>query len=741
MTFNYQENIFLPTSISKNSVEWLIEYEKDEIEKLERKLAQTSKMSSGLLEVLESMDLKLSALESRMRPIFEETRNLSQIATSIDKRVEELGSINKHFEAASIEKSILEKEPRIGHLTPYFESIDRLRLSFVYIKDLELKDSEDLLKKLCSQIETATLSVASLFKRTLSDYGNQTRTLLCSLNTANVTPMNETKYPIVVGDGKVLESIVEMMTFLDEAKEFHYQQSRSSVSSSKGRQIDITSRLKLSDIDPRLLLAETRSSYLLELCENLLRKSITNVKEKAANVIEDVGKNDETNSALPSASTGGGKVPHSTGYSKGTSPFLELTLLILRTLSHEWKLVNYLYSLKGQLNIDLNAANSSNDGANDCFEDIIATLLARYREAANIICSKAMKIQTSDMTNFFFIYDVLEIFAKYLSEKDNALFGDWQEALKHAPKSGDLIYKTINDFVGVSLKSFDEFSEEIKNSGTKITMLPEDGTVHEISSDVMSFLKRIVEYSNVVEVVLQLPASDKSQNEEILVQDYTPKLAHIYQKSRKNIKSHSRTKSLSNVLAETSSYVRKIIQNLIQNLESKSKAYKKDKKNILPSIFLLNNINYLYRNFKTNERLVMIAGSEFSRKLQERAQESFDSYQESWKSLVTLLMDTLILKDPKNPSKSEKQTIKDSFSHFGADFDEQVKLHRKVIVPDLEIKDKLVADIKKNIIPLYSRFLDKYRSVPFTSNPDKYIKYDVEQVNKILEELFDSSRK
>lgn len=40
---------------------------------------------------------------------------------------------------------------------------------------------------------------------------------------------------------------------------------------------------------------------------------------------------------------------------------------------------------------------------------------------------------------------------------------------------------------------------------------------------------------------------------------------------------------------------------------------------------------------------------------------------------------------------------------------------------------------------LSSRCLVRYSSVPFTKNPEKYIKYRVEQVGDMIDRLFDTS--
>lgn len=40
---------------------------------------------------------------------------------------------------------------------------------------------------------------------------------------------------------------------------------------------------------------------------------------------------------------------------------------------------------------------------------------------------------------------------------------------------------------------------------------------------------------------------------------------------------------------------------------------------------------------------------------------------------------------------------------------------------------------------LWVVFLCRYGNVPFTKNPEKYIKYQVDQVGEMIEKLFDTS--
>jgi exocyst complex protein 7 len=43
------------------------------------------------------------------------------------------------------------------------------------------------------------------------------------------------------------------------------------------------------------------------------------------------------------------------------------------------------------------------------------------------------------------------------------------------------------------------------------------------------------------------------------------------------------------------------------------------------------------------------------------------------------------------------------------------------------------------IIPAYRIFLDKYKRMNFTRNPDKYIKYSVEDVESMINRFFDTA--
>ncbi|WAQ95596.1 EXOC7-like protein [Mya arenaria] len=81
----------------------------------------------------------------------------------------------------------------------------------------------------------------------------------------------------------------------------------------------------------------------------------------------------------------------------------------------------------------------------------------------------------------------------------------------------------------------------------------------------------------------------------------------------------------------------------------------------------------------------------------------------------------------------EKQNIKDKFTGFNKELDEILRTQKGYAIPDTELRTQMKKDNIEFIVPAYRIFLEKYRKLNFTKNPDKYIKYTVENVEDIIE--------
>lgn len=83
--------------------------------------------------------------------------------------------------------------------------------------------------------------------------------------------------------------------------------------------------------------------------------------------------------------------------------------------------------------------------------------------------------------------------------------------------------------------------------------------------------------------------------------------------------------------------------------------------------------------------------------------------------------------------------IKERFKGFNDGLEELCKIQKAWAIPDVEQRDKIRRAQKTIVKETYGAFLNRYSSVPFTKNPEKYIKYQVDQVGEMIEKLFDTS--
>ena len=76
---------------------------------------------------------------------------------------------------------------------------------------------------------------------------------------------------------------------------------------------------------------------------------------------------------------------------------------------------------------------------------------------------------------------------------------------------------------------------------------------------------------------------------------------------------------------------------------------------------------------------------------------------------------------------------------FNKELEEIFRIQKGYAIPDQDLRESLKADNKHFVCPPYKIFLEKYEKMNFTKNKDKYIKYSVEDVEKIINQFFDTS--
>ena len=170
------------------------------------------------------------------------------------------------------------------------------------------------------------------------------------------------------------------------------------------------------------------------------------------------------------------------------------------------------------------------------------------------------------------------------------------------------------------------------------------------------------------------------------------------------------------------------IDYLKTNLEQRAKNYKKP---TLTTIFLLNNYHYILKTV-LNSSLNDVVGKELEPRYKELITTMSEDYQATWKKAIEYLLEV-------NAGRSAKlapQKIKEKFKGFNSEFEDLYKMQQQYSIPDKELKVKIRRGIIDLIVPLYNKFLERHKDSDFTKHPEKYIKYDSTQLEKMLNEFF-----
>ncbi len=81
--------------------------------------------------------------------------------------------------------------------------------------------------------------------------------------------------------------------------------------------------------------------------------------------------------------------------------------------------------------------------------------------------------------------------------------------------------------------------------------------------------------------------------------------------------------------------------------------------------------------------------------------------------------------------------IKKRFAGFNITFDELYSSQRHLAVPDPELRGQLRAEAVDLVLPKYKAFLEALGGLEFSTKPGKYIKYNLQVVETMLNKFFD----
>ncbi|XP_055264523.1 exocyst complex component 7 isoform X8 [Moschus berezovskii] len=326
-------------------------------------------------------------------------------------------------------------------------------------------------------------------------------------------------------------------------------------------------------------------------------------------------------------------------------------------------------------------------------------------EGENIVVAARKAIIRHDFSAVLTVFPILRHLKQTKPEFDQVLQGT-------AASTKNKLPSLITSMETVGAKALEDFADNIKNDPDKEYNMPKDGTVHELTSNAILFLQQLLDFQETAGAMLA--SQETSSSATSYSSEFSKRLL--------------------------STYICKVLGNLQLNLLSKSKVYEDP---ALSAVFLHNNYNYTLKALEKSEliQLVAVTQKTAERSYREHIEQQIQTYQRSWLKVTDYIAEKNlpVVQPGVKLRDKERQMIKERFKGFNDGLEELCKIQKAWAIPDTEQRDKIRQAQKSIVKETYGAFLNRYGSVPFTKNPEKYIKYRVEQVGDMIDRLFDTS--
>ncbi|KAJ0527844.1 putative exocyst complex component Exo70, cullin repeat-like-containing domain superfamily [Helianthus annuus] len=313
---------------------------------------------------------------------------------------------------------------------------------------------------------------------------------------------------------------------------------------------------------------------------------------------------------------------------------------------------------------------------------------------------EAVAIGQRSSEKLFRILDMYDVVADVLPDFET-LFVD---------ESGELVCNEVKAVLSglgeAAIGTFVEFENAVKGENSRRAL--QGGEIYPVTRYVMNYLKLLVDYSEILNILL--PNS----------QDYD-----LNSKEVDDIDS-------GDTLSPVSCRLLSLITSLEANLEEKSRLYDD---NALKYIFLMNNILYIVQKVKDSD-LRNLLGDRWIRKHSGQIRQWHTSYLRSaWGKALLCLKDDGI---GGGSSSASKLLLKERFKNFNACFEEIYRIQSLWRVPDDQLREELRISISEKVLPAYRAFVGRFGSqLDGGRHSGKYVKYTIDDLENYLSDLFE----
>lgn len=691
------------TSIQKADIDNKLEREKNNLQNLNEALNKSNTNTTNMLTILQSFENRLRKLENTVEPVYNETEMLRRRQENIEKTMVTLDNVLGYYHVAKEVEEFIKEGPHNCGLEKYLSIMDRLVQAHNYFNkhnptSLELTD---VIRVYDDGKEALVIEFRTLLGRHCRPVPP---VMILDMISTDEELQGSDDIQLEHLPEKILTELSLISTWLfNNTKNTEYMKdytrSRSSmlIKSLQG----LKDHMKTSTGNSAISLFSMANSPAAGgkgkttkdmPARKSVRKLAHSFKRRAATALMqspfDPGHKRQGSHA---------ELPKEENLDVEVDIYITELSALLKLIQSEAQLMSGIIADKHHRSV---------------FDNIIQEGLDSVIKNGELLAVNAKKsISKHDFINVLSVFPVLKHLRSIKPEFDLTLEGC-------ATPTRAKLTSLLSTLGSTAAKALEEFALSIKTDPEKASM-PKDGTVHELTNRTIIFLEPLLDYADTAGAMLLLHGEQAAPSEAV-----DPKKSKI----------------------RLADYITKTLSALGLNLTIKAETYSDP---TLRPVFMLNNYHYILKSLKRSGLLDLIHtwNKDVGQYYEDRINEQKKLYSESWSRVMhyitevhepisqqrILAMETSKLKD------KEKQNIKDKFSGFNKELEDILKIQKGYAIPDPELREQMKKDNKDFIIPAFRMFLDKYKRLNFTKNPEKYIKYSVQDVAEVVDKLFDMS--
>ncbi|XP_074777775.1 exocyst complex component 7 isoform X3 [Athene noctua] len=725
-------------SARRREIEDKLKQEEETLSFIKESLEKSDQLTKNMVSILSSFESRLMKLENSIIPVHKQTENLQRLQENVEKTLSCLDHVISYYHVAKDTEKIIKEGPT-GRLEEYLNCMDKIQKAVEYFQDNN-PDSPEL-NRVKSLFERGKESLESEFRSLMTRHSKPVPPILIlDLISGDDEMETQDEMSLEHLPESVLHDIIRISGWLVENgrnQDFmtvyfqirsvqldrsikglkdHFRKNSSSTGvpyspaiQNKRKDTPTKKPIKRPDVNAVLIPGTIRKA------QNLLKQYSQHGldgKKGASNFIPmeaDISLGHEHDLRVKHLSD---TLSDKHGPAAGRDDVFDIEIdAYIHCVSAFVKLAQSEYQLLTEIVPEHHQKKTFDSLIQESLDNLIM-------EGDNIVSAARKAIIRHDYSAVLTIFPILKHLKQMKPEFDQVLQGT-------AAGTKNKLPGLITSMETTGARALEEFADNIKNDPDKEYNMPKDGTVHELTSNAILFLQQLLDFQETAGAMLA---------SQVLGDTYNIPLDPRETSSSASSYSSEFSRRL------LSTYICKVLGNLQLNLLSKSKVYEDP---ALSAIFLHNNYNYILKSLEKSEliQLVAVTQKTAERSYRELIEQQIQTYQRSWLKVTEHILERNLpvfqlgvkLKD------KERQMIKERFKGFNDGLEELCKIQKAWAIPDMEQRDRIRQAQKTIVKETYGAFLNRYGNVPFTKNPEKYIKYQVDQVGEMIEKLFDTS--